>query len=271
MDLDAYFDRIGYRGPATPTLETLAALHARHPAAIPFENLDPLLGRPVRLDVASLESKLVRGRRGGYCYEQNLLLAEALRALGFSVRGLAARVLWRVPEGTVRARTHMLLRVDIGDTPYIADVGYGGLTMTGPLRLEVDVEQATPHEVFRLQRPSGDHVLQASVDGSWRSLIRFDLTEQVPADYEMASWYTSTHPESIFVKGLMAARALPGERLALLNSDLTIYRTGQEPERLTLASAAEAKDALVTRFGIALPEDEGLDAALQRIVAARGV
>jgi N-hydroxyarylamine O-acetyltransferase len=270
MDLDAYFARIGYRGPATPTLETLTALHTLHPAAIPFENLDPLLGRPVRLDIATLEAKLVRARRGGYCYEQNLLLAEALRTLGFSVRGLGARVLYRVPEGTQRPRTHMLLRVDIGETPYIADVGFGGLTMTGPLRFETDVEQATPHETFRLQRSAaGDYLLQALVGGSWLTLFRFDESEHAHADFEMGSWYTSTHPQSIFVNGLMCARALPGERIALLNSDLTVYRTGRKPERLPLANAAEIRDALVTRLGIALPEDDKLDTTLPRLVLPR--
>src|SRR5688572_5787925 len=97
LDLDAYFERIGHRGPRPATLDTLAAIHALHPAAIPFENLDPFLGRPVRLDLPSLERKLVDERRGGYCFEHNLLLAAVLRRLGFAVTGLAARVLWNQP------------------------------------------------------------------------------------------------------------------------------------------------------------------------------
>src|SRR5471032_2344964 len=99
IDLDAYFARIGYDGPRMATLETLRALHRLQPQVIAFENLDPLLGRPVRLDASSLEQKLVHGGRGGYCFEQNLLFAHALRAIGFKVTELAARVLWNVPAG----------------------------------------------------------------------------------------------------------------------------------------------------------------------------
>jgi N-hydroxyarylamine O-acetyltransferase len=92
FDLDAYLRRIGHAGPCTVSFETLAALQRAHTAALPFENLDPLLGRPVALDAASLSAKLVEGRRGGWCYEHNLLLGHALRAIGFQVQDLAARV-----------------------------------------------------------------------------------------------------------------------------------------------------------------------------------
>src|SRR4051812_12177646 len=166
IDLGAYFRRIGYSGERAPTRETLRVLHRRHAEAIPFENLDPLLGRPVRLDASSLEQKMVRDGRGGYCFEQNLLFFHALKALGFSVLGLAARVLWNVPEGVITPRSHMLLRVDVGDEPYIADVGFGGQVLTGPLRLEPDTEQATPHEPFRLLRAGEGFVLQSRVRGA---------------------------------------------------------------------------------------------------------
>jgi N-hydroxyarylamine O-acetyltransferase len=155
LDIEAYYHRIGYTdGSREPTLETLSAIHLRHPQAIPFENLDPLLQRPVGLDVGALERKLLRAGRGGWCFEQNLLLAEALRTLGFRVTGLAARVMWNVPEGVVRARSHMLLLVDAirgepSGSSHIADVGFGGLTLTAPLRLATDVEQATPHDHIR--------------------------------------------------------------------------------------------------------------------------
>jgi glyoxylase-like metal-dependent hydrolase (beta-lactamase superfamily II) len=151
IDLEGYFRRIGYAGGRKPTLDTLAALHLHHAQAIAFENLDPLLGRPVVLDAASLERKLVHDGRGGYCYEHNLLFAHVLRALDFCVSGLAARVLWTYyPEDAITARTHQLLRVELEDGSYIVDVGFGGQTLTGPLRLEPDLEQLTPHELFRV-------------------------------------------------------------------------------------------------------------------------
>lgn len=133
LDLDAYLRRIGYGGERAPTLPVLQAIAARHTEAIAFENLNPLLRWPVRLDLQSLQDKMVRDGRGGYCFEQNLLLSAALTALGFQVGGLAARVLWNAPEGAVTARGHMLLRVEL-EVPHVVDVGFGGLTLTGVLR-----------------------------------------------------------------------------------------------------------------------------------------
>lgn len=151
VDIGAYFKRIGYTGSRAPTLETLAGIHLRHPQAIAFENLDPLLKRPISLQPEALESKMLRAGRGGWCFEQNLLLRDVLQDLGFRVTGLAARVTWNAPDGAVRARSHMLLKIEgIGSGTYIADVGFGGLTLTAPLLLVPDVEQPTPHETFRL-------------------------------------------------------------------------------------------------------------------------
>src|SRR5690606_18066998 len=140
----------GYQGDREPTLSTLRAMVLRHTEAIPFENLDPLLGRHVRLDPASPEETLVRGGRGGYGYEQNLLFRYALEGIGFRVTGLAARVLWNAPEGAVTPLRHMMLRVDLGEGSYLADVGFGAQSPTAPLRLKPDVEQSTPHEPYRL-------------------------------------------------------------------------------------------------------------------------
>ena len=129
MDLARYFERIGFRGTPVPSLEVLRELHALHPEAIPFENLSPFLGEPVKLDVASLEEKLVRGARGGWCFEHNLLFSHMLLAIGFQVTRLAARVRWNVAADVTTARSHMLMLVRIAETDYVADVGFGGLTL----------------------------------------------------------------------------------------------------------------------------------------------
>src|SRR5690606_12496335 len=150
VNLKAYFDRIGFAGSIAPTLATLEAIHALHPASIPFENLNPLLGLPVELDLDAIGRKLLAERRGGYCYEHNLLLMAVLRELDFTVRGLVASVLWNRPEPHEGPPTHMLLAVDISGATYIADVGFGGMTLTAPLKLKADSEQSTPHETFRL-------------------------------------------------------------------------------------------------------------------------
>ena len=267
IDLDAYCERIGYAGPRSVSLDTLAAIHLHHPQAIPFENLNPLLRWPVRLDVQSLQNKLVGEKRGGYCYEHNLVLSHVLQQLGFRVKQLAARVLWNVPEGTVRPRSHMLLLVDVDNGHYVADVGFGGLTLTAPLRLEVDIEQRTPHEVFRLVASGEEFLMQAKCGDSWRSLYVFDLQEQLLADYEVVNWYLCNNPSSHFVTGLVAARPDRECRYALRGQEFTVHRVNGGTDRRLLTSVGELREALEDTFRVALPAGPELDAALERVTA----
>ena len=269
LDLDAYFERIGYAGPREPTLATLQALHAHHPRAIAFENLDTLLGVPVRLDLDSLQRKLVRGRRGGYCFEHNTLFQHVLVALGFEVTALAARVVWDRPEGEVRARTHMLLIVQLG-TPdlYIADVGFGGLTLTAPLRLlePQGVIQATPHEDFCIGAGHGYSELTAFVREEWRPLYRFSLEPQLPVDIEVLNHYVVTHPESPMMGRLIAARVEPDRRLGLGNGLLREHRVDGTSEERRIGSVAELRGVLSGTFGIDAPKGAASDAALARLL-----
>jgi N-hydroxyarylamine O-acetyltransferase len=267
FDLDAYFERIGFSGSRSVTLDTLAAIHLRHAQTIPFENLNPLLRWPVRLDAQSLQQKLIRDRRGGYCFEQNLLLSHALQQLGFQVTGLAARVLWNAPDGAMAARSHMLLLVDLNKNLYVADVGFGGLTLTGPLRLQADIEQATPHEPFRIPRSGDAFVMEANIGSTWKALYRFDLQEQFLPDYEVTNWYPSNHPASHFVTGLIAARPDSDRRDALRNNELTVHHLNGSIERRILTSAAGLRATLEDVFRLALPDGPELHAALERVVA----
>ena len=267
FDLDAYLDRIGYAGPRTATLETLQAVHLLHPAAIPFENLNPLLGWPVALDVDALQAKMVAGGRGGWCFEHNTLFRHALEALGFSVTSLAARVLWNTaPDKPVGPRSHMLLLVNLGGLLYIADVGFGGNVLTAPLRLETHIAQATPHEPHRLLPLENGFVLEASVRGEWKPFYRFTLEPQFPADYEVSNWYLCHHPSSFFRHTLLGARATPEGRYAIRNNALAIHRkTGTE--KRTLAGAAALRSCLETDFGLQLPDSPEVAAALERLSA----
>ncbi|HLT71425.1 MAG TPA: arylamine N-acetyltransferase, partial [Cyclobacteriaceae bacterium] len=137
--LDAYLKRIQYVGDRSPTLATLKSIHRLHPQHIPFENLNPLLRIPVKLDLASVVNKMISGRRGGYCFEHNLILKTMLEWLGFKVKGLGARVVWNQPADAITARGHMLLLIDLEGVRYIADVGFGGMTLTSPLELKAGV------------------------------------------------------------------------------------------------------------------------------------
>lgn len=271
IDLESYFERIDYHGDRTATLETLRGIHLAHTKAIPFENLNPFLHLPVLLDAESLQRKLVSERRGGYCFEQNLLLSHALEALGFRVTGLAARVMWTLPEDAITPRSHMLLRVDIGDEPYLADVGFGGLTLTGPLRFALDVEQETPHEPFRLIEGDQSYVMQAFVGGAWRSLYRFTLERQFLADYQVTNWYLSNHPESRFVVNLVAARVATGRRYALRNHELAVHELHGATTRRPLTSATELRETLERVFGISVPKAADADAALARVLTLQPV
>lgn len=271
VDVDAYFQRIGYTGPRADaaSLETLAAIHRLHPSAIAFETLDALLKRPIILTAAALERKLLHGGRGGWCFEQNLLLGRVLQSLGFAITGLAARVLWNRPDGELRARTHMLLLVaGSAGGPYIADVGFGGLTLTGPLRLVPDIEQATPHEVFRLRHePDGTYILQVLLGGAWKPLYSFDLQPQLLIDYEVWNWHLCHHPESPFINNLMIARVTPERRYGLFNNRLSVHHLRGASQQTLLTTAAELRETLAEPFNIRLPDDPELDIQLQRLVS----
>ena len=253
VNLDSYFDRIGYSGRREASLATLRALHALHPISIPFENLDVIRGMGVRLVLRSIEKKLVTDRRGGYCFEHNALFAAALEALGFRVTTLAARVRWRIPAQTPMPLTHMVLRVDLDGLPWLADVGFGGLTPTAPLRLDVEDAQPTPHETFRVVRRADAYALQARVADDWSDVYRFTLEQQHPIDYEVANWFTSTHPTSRFVQNLIVSRAgNDGERVALFNRELVVRR-GPSAEKRVVDTPDELLRVLRSWFGLHFP------------------
>ncbi len=265
FDLDAYCARIGYGGPREPTLAALRAIVLSHASAIPFENLDVLLGRGVSLAPEALMGKLVARRRGGYCFEHNAVLLAALRRLGFQAEGLAARVGWNRPADFVGPRTHMLLRVELPEGPHIADVGFGGLTPTAPLALQAGIAQATPHESFRLQVAEGGFTLDAQRGGQWQSLYRFTLDAQAPVDYEVANWFTATHPRSLFRNHLLAARAPAEGHHNLLDDSVAISRRDGAIERRRVRDAADLAQVLADYFGIDLSPAE-LAPAAERVL-----
>ena len=265
LDLDAYLKRIGYSGPRPATLETLRALQLKHPLAIPFENLDTLTGRPVKLDVTSLERKLVHSRRGGYCFEQNLLFKHVLTSLGFDVTALAARVVWERPA-EVRARTHMVLLVALDGRRYICDVGFGGLTATAPIELTPDVEQPTPHETFRIVSVASELAVEARVRGEWKRLYRFDLQEQLQVDIELLNHYVMSHAESPMRSRLLAARAASDRRFGLGSGMLSVHHLHGASEQRRIGTVDELRRVLDSTFGIDVPAGGDVDAALARVL-----
>jgi N-hydroxyarylamine O-acetyltransferase len=251
FNLESYLSRVSYRGDRAPTAKTLADLHLAHATKIPFENADILLGRPIRLDQESLQAKLVTQRRGGYCFEHNLLFAAALEELGFRVTRLAARV--RYEATRLLPRTHMLLRVEADDRTWLADVGFGGGGLLQPVPLEAGQVVRQFAWTYRVIRESDLWVLQSLHGQEWKDLYAFTLEPQEVVDYEMASFYVSTHPQSPFVQRLTVQLPTPEGHYILRNRELVVDR-GDSVARRTIADD-ELVDILAKQFGLEFPPD----------------
>jgi N-hydroxyarylamine O-acetyltransferase len=251
FDVDRYLERTGAARPLAPSAEALASLHRAHVGAVPFENLDILLGRPIRLDLESLQAKLVTGRRGGYCFEQNSLFRAALEALGFTVSSLAARV--RTGTSAIRPRTHMLLKVDLQEKSLLADVGFGGDGLLCPLPFEVGPELWLGDTGHRLRREGDLWVLEGNAGPGWQDLYAFTLEPQHPVDFEMANHFTSTWPDSPFRNTLTAQRSLPERRMILRDRDLST-REGGRVRTETIRDPEHLLEVLAERFSLCFPK-----------------
>lgn len=249
IDLPAYFERIGHEGPAEPTLETLKALHLAHVYTFPFENLNSWGELPVSLNLADIAAKFIHARRGGYCFEGNTLFAAVLRQLGYQVSPLIARVRWMQPAGVRTPRTHMLLRVEIDGRTWIADVGFGAVGQTVPLALEPDVIQPTTHEPrrYRLENDVFTQQIQIGPD-RWEDVYQFDLHEAVPMDFEVANWFVSTHPESLFRKTLFITLPRPDQRLILVFGEFTRRHLDGRIEKRPVADDEDLRNLLIHEF-----------------------
>lgn len=254
-DLDAYFARIGYTGPRTPSLAVLHAITFAHASSIPFENVDVFLGRGISLDPATVERKLIHGGRGGYCFEQNGHLLRVLRALGFEAMPLSARVRWQRPRDFTPPRTHLFLRVELEGRPWLTDVGIGGMSLTSAIPFDDTApELPTRHDTRRLLREDGRWFHQVRIAGAWQDVYEFTGEAMPDVDREVANWFTSAHPASHFRGRLIAARATPEGRLSLQNREFT-RRMGEQAETVTLGTAADVLRVLREEFGLRLPED----------------
>jgi N-hydroxyarylamine O-acetyltransferase len=257
FDQDAWLFRIGYSGPRTPVLETLRGVVEAHSAAISYESIDVLLDRPPKLDLGSLQRKMIAGGRGGYCFEQNMLVRGGLRSLGFDVTSLQVRVVRGLAIDAPRPMLHMVLQVNLPEGLYLADVGFGNLAPTAPLKLSADLEQDTPHEVMRFTRMGDELTLQSKLGDRWEHIYRVVLLPRIDAEYEICNWFTASHPDSPHRANLIAARPGPGRtRITLFNARLNVRHANGEVERRTLADRDEYRDVLADTFGLVLSDDD---------------
>jgi N-hydroxyarylamine O-acetyltransferase len=255
FDLPAYLGRIGYSGPTKPDLATLGGLLAAHMNAIPFENIDVLLGRPIRLDIEALQKKIVTDRRGGYCFEQAALFLAALRALGFDASPRTARVIL-VLKPDAAPRGHMYLTIRLPEGEFVADPGLGGMGCRTPIPLD-----GTPVR-------EGDEAYAIETDGR-RRLLRVESPERLVdawiagfdednwIDFEVANHWFSTHPASPMVNRVMLRTMIPGGRLTVMNRDATLRANGAT-ERFELADRAALRRLVQDACGFDCPEIEAI-------------
>ncbi|MFF5703903.1 arylamine N-acetyltransferase [Streptomyces sp. NPDC012794] len=265
LDLGAYLERIGL-GTETgrvarelrPDLETLYEVHRAHTATIPFESLDVLLGRPVALEVEAIEDKLVRARRGGYCYEQNSLLAAALERIGYEVSGRGARN--RTRGDSLPAVTHAMLVVTVEGEPWLCDAGFGYMGPREPVplaRTGREVRQG-PWAYAVHEEEDGVLVLRTRRGEEWRDLYAFSPQRYHPVDYVVLNHYSSTHPRSAFLGKTLVQ--LPGDtvRTTLVDHELMRLHPDGRTEREAVAS--DRLLALLGReFGLRLPERDAAE------------
>ena len=261
MDVDAYLDRIGYRGPRAPSAETLRDLHRAHLFSVPFENLDIALGRPIVLNEAALFDKIVRRRRGGFCYECNGLFAALLRELGFDVSLLSARVV--DGDGVGPEFDHLMLLVRVGArreewmhdashhvaVPLLADVGFGD-SFIEPMRLDDRGEQIQSSGIYQLTCEGDDWTLHERLDdGAWGPQAVFSLRPRALADFAGMCHFHQTSPESSFTRKRVCSMATPDGRVTLSGLRLIMTHNGQRTER-ELANEHEVQAVLRQQFGI---------------------
>ena len=247
QDLEAYLARIGLGG-----RPSLAEVHRAHVSSIPFENLQSHGGEPVSLALSELERKIVAGRRGGYCFEHNLLFAGALQELGFEFEPMLARVRWAAPPGTVRPRGHLLLRVTGEGGVWHADVGFGAGTLLEPIPFGPGEEHEQEGWRFRVVQDGEELVLQSVLDDEWSDLYGF-VPKPVPlVDLETSNWFTCSHPASPFVTGLLiGAQRADGTRTTLSDWGELALVSHTPDERISTPVAREQIPALLAeRFGL---------------------
>ncbi|MFJ5270868.1 arylamine N-acetyltransferase [Streptomyces sp. NPDC088358] len=264
FDLDAYLERIGWEGGRRADLATLRGVHLAHALSLPFENLEPLSGTAPSLAPADLMAKLVRGRRGGYCYEHNTLLRLALEGLGLTVSGLAGRVVLGAQSVESRPRTHMMLRVTVPGEPqsYLADVGFGaGGALLEPVPLATGEEHdgagrrhrfvLLPHdgplELWALQAYDRDA-------RDWVNQYAFTLEPFAPSDFEVFNWHVATNPRSPFTRRPYLQRTTPERHLALDGATLVETRADGTVSERKLTDEAQARRVVEEEFGIVVPE-----------------
>ena len=249
MDVSTYLQRISYDGPLTPSAEALRQLHLAHLLSVPFENLSIHWRQPIVLNDAALFEKIVRRKRGGFCYELNGLFAALLRSLGFNVTMLSAEVANDKGEFGPPF-DHMTLLVTLEER-WLADVGFGD-SFREPLLLDEREPQIQGNEAFRIEETETHFVMSRRPDNSdWQAQYRFTLVPYGYANYDEMCRFHQTSPASHFTQKRICSRGTIDGRVSLSEMRL-ITTNGRERKEVELSSETQYADVLREKFGITL-------------------
>ncbi|KMQ69115.1 hypothetical protein ACM39_03110 [Chryseobacterium sp. FH2] len=252
IELEKYFKRIHYTGNEGIIVdwEVLRNIHQLHPQYITFENIDSFTNNVPYLDRESVFNKLVNENRGGYCYEQNILLKNILEVIGFDVETHLARVLWGRKEGK-GTRTHMMLIVNLNKEKYLVDVGFGTVTLTAPLLLHCESEQTTRNGTFQILQDGPVYTLSLIADEK-KPIYEFSLEPVEQSDLEISNWYIATHPSSLFKENLVVTKVDEIARYVLNNNCLHVRYNNGVKEIIEINNHSELLTLLENVFNINL-------------------
>ena len=267
QQVQAYLGHINSHAPQQADRANLDRLIAAHLQRVPFENLDVLLQRPILLDADAVFAKVVERGRGGYCFEINSLFARLLLSFGYRISLLGARVRWGLAsDAPTSMLSHLLLRVELREGSFIVDIGFGG--PTPPCALPLHGRAGLGDCPYQLQAPNAEqplYQLQALQNGQWHCMYQFDLQPQTWVDHIARSWYTSTHPQSIFLNSLMCARSQGSERLSLGNRNFSRRYPDGRVEQQSIESAGQLIELLNHEFGLNLDPASDAEPLRQRL------
>ncbi|WP_079241202.1 arylamine N-acetyltransferase family protein [Chryseobacterium indologenes] len=248
-ELEKYFERIHFSGTPELSLETLKRIHQLHPKYIPFENIDSYTGKVPSLNTDDVFRKIVIESRGGYCYEQNLLLSEVLKTLGFNVKLQLGRVVWGRQEDSIAAQTHLLLIVDFDGDQYVVDCGFGTATLTAPILLNKIEQQQTPNGIFKVSHKEETYTLWMWKE-QWLPVYRFIPEYVEPIDLDISNWYLSTHPDSHFKNRLILSKVDENARYTYTDHMLNIRSDDGEKESIRIENDVQLYEILINTFGL---------------------
>jgi len=269
MNLEKYLERIGCTEIPKCDLNSLRSIQFGHATSIPFENLDPLCGKDVSLNIDAIQFKLVEQKRGGYCFEQNALLAAALREVGFAVDELSARVWYNALVGVAPPLTHVFLAVSIDNCRWLVDCGVGGSTPTGIMPLDqVGVVEKMLGEERRIIALNGRltpaFMHQVLYEKEWKDVYEFSGERLLKIDQEVGNWWTNSYPDSKFRKNLMVGIInLDGTRYSIVNNKF-VHRGGSKIIEEIIIKSREHLTLLLNKFfKLQLPNETNVDFLFQ--------